>query len=150
MKQRMIITILTALLVAFGAAFAQDAAEPMTREAAQQQLFDTLEGGIENVATPDLVVVLSEYRESIEAGMGDDTGMQVLATAVQAAEDAFMAEPFDEADAIEALQELALALRIVSDASDEPLTTELASLLDQTAEYIEGEGYTPRLEVDTP
>ena len=125
---------------------AQQAQQSMMPEAAAQNLRTTLEQGVAEVPTPEVVENFSALRESLA---GDST-LEVVAIAIEPVEAAFMADPFDQAALVEALQNLALAMRTAADPGDAGLMVELASLVDQTAAFIQNEGFTPRMEVETP
>ena len=119
---------------------------PTTPEAAAQNLQNLLTQGIDTVPTPEVVTAFQNLRTNIQ----DDSELQVVAVAIEPVESALTAEPFDQAALVEALQNLALAMRTAADAGDATLTVELASLVDQTAAFIQNEGFTPRMEVETP
>ena len=115
-------------------------------QAAAQNLQQVLTQGVGTVATPQVTEAFRNLRTNLQ----NDTELQVVAVAIEPVERALTAEPFDQAALVNALQELALQMRIAADTGDQALTVELASLVDQTADYIQNEGYTPRMEVDTP
>ena len=93
-----------------------------------------------------MVEDFAALRESI----AEDATLEVVAVAIEDVETAFTAEPFEQPALVNALQELALRRRAAADAGDEALTVELASLVDQTADFIRNEGFTPRMEVEAP
>ena len=156
-----VITLLTALaLLASGAALAQDqpattetqttetqVMTPSTPEEAMRTVQRTLLGqGVANAPTPQLAEAFNAWRTTLE---GDAT-LEVVAVAVSDVEEALLADPFSQPELVNALQELALQMRTVATEGDQSLLVELASLIDQTADFIQNEGYTPRMEVDVP
>ena len=148
--KKTLLTMLSFILL-FGLASAQEAdqaAMPTTPDEAMWQLGGTLSEGVETVPGAELTERFRNLRTTIEAA--GDTDLQAVATASTAVEDALAAEPFDQATLVQALQELALAMRAAAEAGDASLMVELASLVDQTADYIQNEGFTPRMEVDAP
>ena len=120
-----------------------------TPEEATQRVIGTLSDAGGDVTEGVLVEDLRSLRLALETS-GDDES-RVIAAAIEPVEERFAADPFDRARLVEALERLALTLRVVAVPGDEALTVELASLVDGLAATIEDdEGYTPRLEVDTP
>lgn len=147
MKHTVFVLLSLALLlgVAFGQTETQ--AEP-SLDATMWQVGGLLAGGIVEVSTPELAENFQTLRIALEASGGDT--LRVAGLAVNDVETALSAEPFDQAALIDALESLALELRTAAEAGDVGLQVELASLIDQTAAFIEDEGYTPRLEVEVP
>ena len=157
-RRTILLLLLPLLLLVPGAALAQDDAAgtdttmtaPQTVDEAMRDVQRLLIGqGVRGVPTAELQRALAAWRETLQ----DDPAMETISVQVLAVEEALLAEPFDEAALVEALQELALAMRAVAsdDVPDEQsLLVELASLIDQTADYIQNEGYTPRMEVEAP
>ena len=115
-------------------------------QAAVRNVQQVLTQGIATVPTPQVAEAFRNLRTNLQ----NDGDLQVVAVAIEPVEQALTAEPFDQAALVNALQELALQMRVVADAGDQALTVELASLVDQTANFIQNEGFTPRMEVDTP
>lgn len=152
--QKLILALIT-LSLTMGLALAQEDAAPADQTEVAgaaapatpaRTLQDLLAQGIEDVPTVDVLAAFEGLRESIAA----DPELEVVAVAIEDVEAAFTAEPFDRTALVTAMEELALQMRIAAEPGDETLTVELASLVDQTAAYIEGEGWTPRLEVNVP
>jgi hypothetical protein len=137
------------LVVLFSLAFGQTtAAAPTTLEGAMWRTGGLLAEGIDTVSTSELEENLRNLRIAIE-GTNDGT-LEVVGVAITDVEAALGAEPFDQTALVEALETLAFEMRAAAGEGDASLQVELASLIDQTAALIEGEGYTPRLEVDVP
>lgn len=137
------------LVLMFSPAFGQATpATPTTLEGAMWRTGGLLAEGIDTVPTPELEENLRNLRIAVEE-TGDGT-LEVVAVAITHVEAALGAEPFDQAALVEALETLAFEMRATAEEGDASLQVELASLIDQTAALIEGEGYTPRLEVDVP
>lgn len=139
---------LLSLTLLFGTAFGQTETTQPTLQATMWRVGGVLAGGVATVSTPELTENFQTLRLALEAS-GNNT-LRVAVAAVTDVEGALSAEPFDQAALVEALQTLALELRTAAAEGDAGLQVELASLIDQTAAAIEDEGYTPRLEVETP
>ena len=151
------IMVVTSLVLTLGGAVAQNgdapvgdvpSAEAPTNESAMWRLGSALSQDAQTVPTPTLVEHFRNLRLVLESTGGD--ALQVIAVAIEPVEQALVAEPFDQATLVTALQELALTMRTAAGPGDAALTVELASLVDATAARIENEGYTPRMEVDVP
>jgi hypothetical protein len=137
------------LVLMFSLAFGQtNAVAPTTLEGAMWRTGGLLAKGINAVPTPELEESLRNLRIAIEET--SDGTLEVVGLAITNVEAALGAEPFDQAALVEALETLAFEMRAAAGEGDASLQVELASLIDQTAALIEGEGYTPRLEVDVP
>ena len=124
----------------------QAQAQGQTQMAAAQNLRDLLQQGVASVPTPELAQALGSLRQSLP----QTDAYADVRNGLARVEQALTAQPFDQAALVQALQELALAMRAAADAGDQALTVELASLVDQTADFIQDEGYTPRMEVEAP
>ena len=152
------IMVVTSLVLILGGAMAQNGDTSVgdvpsseartTSESAMWRLGSALSEDVQAVPTPTLVEHFRDLRLVLEATGGD--ALQVIAVAIEPVEQALVAEPFDQATLVTALQELALTMRTAAGPGDAPLTIELASLVDAAAARIEDEGYTPRMEVDVP
>ena len=115
-------------------------------EQALTNVRNVLTQGIGTAPTPQVVEAFRNVRTTLQ----DDAERQGLTARIETVEQALTAEPFDQAGLVDALQALALEMRIEAGPGDAGLLVEVASLVDQTADYIQNEGYTPRMEVDTP
>lgn len=133
------------MLLALGVAFAQQAS-PATVEAATWQLGATLATGIDALPTPDVVMAFGDLRASVEAS--NDPSLPALVQPIDAVERAFVAEPFDPAALGSALETLALELRRAAEEGGPLLLTELASLVDQASQLVEGGDFVPRMDVE--
>lgn len=124
---------------------------PEAAEALEDVRVLLMEGGLAAEPTPRVIETFEEWRSAFQAS--GDPGREVVATSVGLVISAFSADPFDEDVAIRALRNLALTMRIVAskDVPDEQsIIEEVASLVQQTADLIENDGYTPRLDVEVP
>ncbi len=138
-------SILIGTLAAFGIATAQDAA-PATVQAATWQLGATLAAGIDQVPTPDVIAAFEGLRVSTQSA--DGPSLLALDAPIASVEEALAADPFDTPALVSALQDLALELRRAAEDGGPLLLTELASLVDQTSQWVEGGDFVPRMDVE--